>query len=116
VAATESNLLLSLTAIGKSEWTGVLTDLKANPSWRFQLVGKASPEGPDTYNLDLGKRRVQLVAKALMENGVDRSRIVEVKPECTKVEAGIYTCGEAGATGPEDRQVKFVFAAGGATP
>lgn len=117
IAGTESTLLLSLTPIGRSEWKSVLTELKANPSWRFQLVGKASPEGPDTYNLDLGKRRAQLVAKALMENGIDHSRVVEVAPECTKVESGIYTCGEAGATGPEDRQVKFVFAGvAGATP
>jgi hypothetical protein len=109
-AATESSLVQSLTSAGKSEWTSAVSQLKANPSWKFQLVGKASPEGPDTYNLDLGQRRAQMVARALMENGIDRSRIVEVAPECTKAEAGIYTCGEAGASGPEDRQVKFVFA------
>ena len=110
VAATESNLLQSLTSAGKSEWANVVTELKANPSWKFQLVGRASPEGPDTYNLDLGKRRAETVAKALIENGIERGRIVQVSPECTEVESGIYTCGEAGATGPEDRQVKFVFA------
>jgi outer membrane protein OmpA-like peptidoglycan-associated protein len=116
-SGTESNLLLSLTPAGKSEWTSLVAQLKANPTWKFQLVGKASPEGPATYNLDLGKRRAQLVAKALMENGIDRSRIIEVAPECTKVESGIYTCGETDAAGPEDRQVKFVFAgASGATP
>jgi hypothetical protein len=117
VTNTSSNLLSSLTLAGKSEWTSVLGQLKANPSWKFQLVGKASPEGPDTYNLDLGKRRAQMVAKALIENGIDRSRIVEVSPECTKVEPGLYSCGEEGASGPEDRQVKFDFAkAAGATP
>jgi hypothetical protein len=116
-SGTESNLVQSLTSDGKSEWTSLVAQLKANPSWKFQLVGKASPEGPATYNLDLGKRRAQLVAKALMENGIDRSRIVEVSPECTKVESGIYTCGETDAVGPEDRQVKVVFSgASGATP
>jgi len=113
-AETESNLLASLTPIGKSEWQSAVSQLKATPSLKFQLVGKASPEGPDAYNLDLGKRRAQLVAKALLENGIARNRIVEVSPECTKVDTGIYTCGEANATGPEDRQVKFVIA--GATP
>jgi Domain of unknown function (DUF4157)/OmpA family len=114
--ATESNLVHSLTSAGKSEWASVLSQLKANPSWKFELVGKASPEGPDTYNLGLGQRRALMVAKALMEKGIDRSRIVEVAPECAEVEAGIYTCGEAGASGPEDRQVKFVFAEAAATP
>jgi Domain of unknown function (DUF4157) len=117
VAADESSLLESLTAGGKSDWTSLVAQLKANPSWKFQLVGKASPEGPATYNLDLGKRRAQLVVKALMDQGIDRSRIVEVAPECTKVETGIYTCGETDAAGPEDRQVKVVFSgASGATP
>jgi len=117
VAATEDSLLKSLVPGDKSQWTSLLTQLRSNPSWKFQLVGKASPEGPDTYNLDLGKRRAQLVAKILMDKGIDRSRIVEVTPECTQVESGIYTCGETDAAGPEDRQVKVLFSgAAGPTP
>jgi hypothetical protein len=119
LASSESTLLQSLTADGKGEWTSLLSQLRANPGWKFQLVGKASPEGPDTYNLDLGKRRAQLLAKVLADNGIDRSRIVTVTPECTAVETGIYTCGETNAKGPDDRQVKVVFAAApapGATP
>jgi len=117
VAGTESGLLQSLTPDGKSEWADLVTQLKGNPAWKFQLVGRASPEGPATYNLDLGKRRAELVAKALVDKGIDRSRIVEVAPECTKVGTGIYTCGETDAAGPEDRQVKVMFSrASGATP
>jgi len=111
----ESILQQSLTSAGKVEWASLLAQLKANPSWKFQLVGRASPEGPATYNLDLGKRRAQLVAKVLIDNGIDRNRIVEVAPECTRVGSGIYTCGETDATGPEDRQVKVVFAGAQAT-
>ncbi len=116
-AATEDTLLRSLTAADKSAWPGLLKQLRSNPSWRFQLVGKASPEGTAPYNLALAKRRAQLVEKVLVDEGIERGRMIDVAPECTKVETGVYTCGEVGATGSEDRQVKVVFDLGaGATP
>jgi Domain of unknown function (DUF4157) len=108
-AVTEDTLLRSLTAADKSTWLDLLKQLQSNPSWRFQLVGKASPEGPSLHNLDLAKRRAQLVEKVLVDKGIERGRIVDVAPECTQVETGVYTCGEVGATDLEDRQVKVVF-------
>jgi hypothetical protein len=104
-----STLTASLTGAGQAEWSTFLALMQANPTWKVQLVGKASPEGSVPYNLDLGSRRAQLVAQALSDNGIDGSRIVDVNPECQQVSTGIYTCGEAGATGPEDRQVKVLF-------
>src|SRR5262249_5512166 len=105
------------TAESQSAWPDLLKQLQSNPSLVFQLVGKASPEGPPPYNLDLAQRRAQLVEKALVDEGIERGRIVDVVPECTRVETGVYTCGEVGAIGPEDRQVKVVFAVSvGANP
>jgi hypothetical protein len=105
----ESTLKSSLTATGQTEWTDLLNQMRANSAWKVQLVGKASPEGTDAYNLDLGGRRAKLVAQALAENGIDASRIVDVKPECTRLSVGVFTCGETGAVGPDDRQVKVLF-------
>lgn len=107
---TEATLLRSLTTASKSAWPVLLEQLKSNPSLVLQLVGKASPEGPEAYNLDLAQRRAQLVMEVLVDKGVGRGRLVDVAPECTQVETGIYACGEVGAIGPEDRQVKVVFA------
>lgn len=109
-AKTEVTLLRSLTTESKSVWPILLEQLQGNPSLALQLVGKASPEGPETYNLDLAQRRAQLVMEVLVDKGVGRGRIVDVAPECTNVETGVYACGEVGALGPEDRQVKVVFA------
>ncbi|UVT17581.1 MAG: DUF4157 domain-containing protein [Nitrospira sp.] len=108
-AKTEATLLRSLTTESKSVWPILLEQLQGNPSLALQLVGKASPEGPETYNLDLAQRRAQLVMEVLVDKGVGRGRIVDVAPECTQVETGVYACGEVGALGPEDRQVKAVF-------
>lgn len=107
---TEATLLRSLTSESKSAWSVLLEQLQGNLSLALQLVGKASPEGPETYNLDLAQRRAQLVMEVLVNNGVGRGRIIDVAPECTLVETGVYACGEVGAIGPEDRQVKVVFA------
>jgi len=87
--------------------------LKDNPSFRVQLTGKASSEGPVNYNMDLGARRARYVAAALAARGIDRTRITappgaEKSPGCTDVDPGIVSCGETGASkevDPADRQV-----------
>jgi hypothetical protein len=113
-AETEATLLNSLTSASKSAWPGLVKQLQDNPTWKLQLVGRASPEGTPAYNLDLSTRRAQLVEKVLVAKGVDRGRIVDVAPVCTGVESGVYSCGETGSKGPADRQVKVVFEAGAA--
>jgi len=108
-AMTEGELMKSLVHEDASVWTGLVSDLQAHPSWKFQLVGKASPEGTVQYNSELAKRRALLVDAALKSNKLG-DRIVVVKPECASVEPGVYNCGASNATSPEDRQVKVVFA------
>ena len=46
----------------------------------------------------------------LERKGIDPTRIAdpqvhELRSECLRVRAGVFTCGKAGATGPSDRQV-----------
>jgi hypothetical protein len=116
-ATTEGTLLRSITAASKPAWPDLVKQLQSNPTWKLQLVGKASPEGPSSYNFDLAKRRAQLVEQVLVDKGIERIRITDLAPECTRVETGVYSCGEVGANDPADRQVKVVFDAGaGVTP
>jgi hypothetical protein len=100
----------NLTVEGNANFRELVAQLKGNPALKVQLVGKASPEGPEPYNLDLGKRRAELIADALLGEGIDSSRIAnppnnDLRAECKPVRPGIFTCGEAGASGPTDRQV-----------
>jgi hypothetical protein len=117
-AKDEASLRKSLTADGSKSFDLLAKQLKENPSFKVQLIGKASSEGTPGYNAGLAGRRAQSVADVLVAMGVDRSRITE-PPDggsaCAKVEDGIHNCGEEGAsakTDPNDRQVRAqVFAA-----
>jgi hypothetical protein len=77
----------------------------------MQLIGKASPDGPEDYNLTLGSRRAQLVKAALIDAGIAESRLVDptadgLDPACEKLGPGVANCGELGATSDRDRQVR----------
>jgi hypothetical protein len=109
-AVSEAVLLNSLEAADLPAWTKLVTDLQANSKWKFQLVGRASPEGTEAYNFDLARRRALLVRAALLAKSVTADRLVDVSPECKSVQRGVFDCGKTGSTGPEDRQVKVVFA------
>ncbi len=105
-----SSLASAATSTGLANFRQLVVDLQANPALRVQLVGRASPEGTDDYNLDLGARRARLVAAALSDAGIPSDRITdppvaELRPECVTLDAGIVTCGEVGAGGDTDRQV-----------
>ena len=107
---TASALDDSLTDQGKLNFNELLEQLRGDPTVKVQLVGRASPEGSEEYNRALGQRRAELIADALAKNGIDPSRIddpptPELRSECSPVRPGLATCGEAGATGPNDRQV-----------
>jgi len=92
----------------------VKRQLQANRDLKVQLVGTASSEGPDRYNMDLGARRAQLIASML---GVDQSRFVDpperdLRDECEMLRAGVWTCGEVEAktpVDPNDRRVLVRF-------
>jgi hypothetical protein len=96
----------SLTITGRKQLERLVAQIRQNPTFRVQLVGKASPEGTSKFNLDLGARRAKIIAEALINEGIDRTRFMNLKVfECKVLGEGLVTCGEAGATGPSDRQV-----------
>ena len=96
----------SLTITGRKQLERLVAQIRQNPTFRVQLVGKASPEGTSKFNLDLGARRAKIIAEALINEGIDRTRFMNLKvSECKVLGEGLVTCGEAGATGPSDRQV-----------
>jgi Domain of unknown function (DUF4157)/OmpA family len=106
----EASLSPNLTSKGQQNFEVLVKQLQVDPQLRVQLVGRASPEGSEAYNLALGRRRAELVAHALEREGIVSSRIAdppgqELRSECEPIRAGVFTCGEAGATGDADRQV-----------
>jgi hypothetical protein len=102
------------TAEGLTNFGRVVDLLLANPKLRVQLIGRASPEGTSEYNLALGQRRAEAVAAALADKGISSSRLgdapsADLRAECQPISTGMVTCGEAGSTGPRDRQVLVRF-------
>jgi hypothetical protein len=100
----------SLTNAGQASLKALITQLKANPTWKVQLVGRASPEGTEAYNMSLGERRARLVADAIGHAGIDSSRFADAPGSslpagCTPVGTGLKSCGEIGSKGESDRQV-----------
>lgn len=100
----------SLTSPGRTNFNNLVTQLTANPTLRVQLVGRASPEGTEDYNYELGTRRANLIAQALISAGISASRIDdpptnELRSECRLITRGVVSCGEAGSSGDTDRQV-----------
>jgi outer membrane protein OmpA-like peptidoglycan-associated protein len=100
----------SLTSAGQASLKDLIAQLKANPTWKVQLVGRASPEGTEDYNMRLGKRRAQLVADAVRDAGIDGSRIADAPGSslpkgCETAGTGLKSCGEIGSKDEKDRQV-----------
>jgi Domain of unknown function (DUF4157)/OmpA family len=107
----------ALTTEGKANFDALVTTLKADARQRVQLVGRASPEGSDAYNEDLGARRARMVATALEAAGVAQSQIADPPvphsgAHCKSIGTGLATCGKSGSAGERDREVRArVFAA-----
>lgn len=122
VGATGSAALqASMESGGPAALSSVIANLKADPALRVQLVGRASPEGTDEYNLDLGARRASMVADAVVDGGaqaaqVDDPPVNDLKAACQPVRRGVASCGRAGSTGPADRQVLARFSRAGSQP
>ena len=105
------SLNTTATAEGLRNFKALVAELSADSALRVQLIGKASPDGPEDYNLALGARRAQLVKAALIDAGIAESRLVDpaadgLDPACEKLGPGVANCGELGATSDRDRQVR----------
>lgn len=117
-----SSIADSLDGPGHASLGILIGQLTSHPAQKVQLVGRASPEGAPGYNLDLGARRATMIAQALGAAGIVSSRFaatpaVPLVTGCRPVAPGIFTCGEAGATGPSDREVRaHLFDSGGTPP
>jgi outer membrane protein OmpA-like peptidoglycan-associated protein len=64
----------------RGEFQPILMDvssvLEANPSTMIDVIGHADSRGGEAYNLDLSERRAFAVSSVLIQNGVQRERIV----------------------------------------
>jgi hypothetical protein len=93
-----------------------VAQLQANPDWKVQLTGKASPEGPSDYNFKLSIRRARMIEAALADRlggaRTGASPGSSLPAGCQSIDTGIFACGEIGATGESDRQVRVDFSAG----
>jgi hypothetical protein len=98
------------TSQGKANFDALVKSMKLDPKLVVQIVGRASPEGTEEYNMVLGERRARMIAAALKAAGISESRIADppesdLRSECKPIATGLHTCGKAGATGERDRQV-----------
>jgi len=106
-----------MTSTGASTLDSVITMLELDPTLQVRLVGHASSEGTDRDNLELSKRRARAVKAQLDEKQLG-ARVMDFvggadPPGGTRLEFGVWACGESGAAPgeprPEDRKVAVKF-------
>jgi outer membrane protein OmpA-like peptidoglycan-associated protein len=51
------------------------TFLKRNPELKVELAGHTDNVGNDSYNLKLSSDRAEIVKQALVDNGIDATRL-----------------------------------------
>jgi hypothetical protein len=112
-ASGTSALASNVTSEGQNSFDALVAELEANPALHVMLVGRASPEGTDEYNMRLRARRAQAVSQALTDAGVSSPRLADASMSplgsgCESIRTGLATCGKIGSTGPEDRVVQAV--------
>src|SRR5262245_13888109 len=114
----ESGPATALTPEGVKALDSVIRLLKLEATTQIRLIGHASSEGTEEYNMQLGKRRVLTVKKALEAAGL-ASRIASPvasdgkEAGCTRIDFGMWSCGEVGSTQgevrPEERRVDATY-------
>ena len=114
----ESDPAATLTPEGVKALDSVIGLLKLEATTQVRLIGHASSEGTEEPNLQLGKRRVLMVKKALEAAGLG-SRIASPvtsdgkEAGCSKIDFGMWSCGEVGSTQgevrPEERRVDATY-------
>jgi outer membrane protein OmpA-like peptidoglycan-associated protein len=106
-----------MTGAGASTLDLVVSLLEGDPTLQVRLVGHASSEGTDKDNLELSKRRARAVKARLDEKKLG-ARVMDFvggsdPPGGTRLEFGMWACGEADAAPgdprPEDRKVAVLF-------
>lgn len=100
----------SATGDGVKNFDALVAALQADSTLRVHLTGKASPEGDAGHNVALGARRARLVKTALVDAGIDPSRLTDppsgAPAGCDVLETGVANCHTQGAAGPKDRQTR----------
>jgi hypothetical protein len=100
----------SATVEGLKTFDALVAALRADPTLRVHLAGKTSPEGDAGHNLALGERRARLVKAALLDAGIDASRVADppsgTPAGCDVLEPGLANCHTKDASGPRDRQTR----------
>lgn len=102
--------LAGATVDGVQQFDALVAALKADASLRVHLAGKTSPEGDAGHNRALGERRARLVKAALIDAGIDASRVTDpasgTPAGCASLEPGLANCHTKNASGPQDRQTR----------
>jgi hypothetical protein len=107
-----------LTAAGATALGTIIFFLNSDPTLRVRLVSHASAEGTTTHNLELSKRRARMVYQKLDEAGLSGQVIDPIESDgkttgCTRLEVGLWACGESqamqGEVRPEERKVAVTF-------
>ena len=67
-------------AIEKAKIDKLVTLLKENSNYNVNITGHADSKGEDNYNINLSKRRIASVVKAITAGGIKKNRILSTKP------------------------------------
>ena len=65
----------TIQADSKALLDDVAASLKSFPDWRLRIAGHTDASGDTTYNEALSKDRANAIKQALVERGVDASRL-----------------------------------------
>jgi hypothetical protein len=102
--------LTGATVEGAKKFDALVAALNADSTLRVHLAGKTSPEGDAAHNRALGERRARLVKAALIDAGIDASRVTDpasgTPADCAPLEPGLANCHTRNASGPQDRQTR----------
>jgi Domain of unknown function (DUF4157)/OmpA family len=107
-----------LTPEGQASINTIVFFLNSDPTLQVRLIGHASSEGKPDANMELSKRRARLVVKKLKDAGLWVRVVDPIQSDgkadgCSKVEFGVWACGESKATQeevrPEERKVEVTF-------
>ncbi len=107
-----------MTADGAATLKTIIFFLKGDQTLQVRLIGYTSSEGDTAHNLELSKRRARMVYGKLDEAKLGGQVINPIESDgkaegCTRLEPGLWACGELRATPnetrSEERKVEVTF-------